>query len=89
MRTTLTLDPDVVAELDRLRRESGMGLSEAVNFLVRQGIRPKQPRARVTTRPANLGAKIDVANIGEVLDLLDQYDAEGSAATSARSEQSG
>lgn len=89
MRTTITLDPDVVAELDRLRRENGMGPSEAVNFLVRQGIRPRQPKPRITTRPANLGVKIDVANIGEVLDLLDQYDAEDASRESPRSEQHG
>ena len=37
MRTTVNLDDDVSAALDRLRRERGLGRSEAVNELVRSG----------------------------------------------------
>jgi hypothetical protein len=79
MRTTVTLEPDVVAELERLRREKGLGPSEAVNFLVRQGMRVKPERKPFVNMSDALGAKIDVANVGEVLDLLDQYDAEDRA----------
>lgn len=43
MRTTFTLDDDVVSEVERLRREEGIGISEAVNRLIRLGM---------VTRPA-------------------------------------
>lgn len=36
MRTTVVIDSDVAAEVERLRRE-GMGLSEALNLLARVG----------------------------------------------------
>lgn len=72
MRTTLNLDADVATEVGRLRREEGIGLSEAVNRLVRIGMTaPSElPPYRHETRP--LGLKVDVTDIGEVLDLLDQ-----------------
>lgn len=71
MRTTVTLDDDVAAEIERLRRVTGIGLSEAVNLLVRSGI------ARPTERPVykqsatDMGQRIDVTDIGGVLELLD------------------
>ena len=37
MRTTVTLDEDVAAAIERVRRERSIGLSEAVNTLVRPG----------------------------------------------------
>ncbi|MEA2130053.1 MAG: hypothetical protein QOJ85_2944, partial [Solirubrobacteraceae bacterium] len=38
MRTTLTLADDVAAAVEKLRRERSIGLSEAVNELVRAGL---------------------------------------------------
>jgi DNA-binding transcriptional LysR family regulator len=38
MRTTLSLDDDVAAAVQRLREERNLGLSEAVNELVRAGL---------------------------------------------------
>ena len=38
MRTTLSLDDDVAAAVQRLREERHLGLSEAVNELVRAGL---------------------------------------------------
>lgn len=72
MRTTFTLDDDVVAEVERLRREEGIGISEAVNRLVRAGMTtPRQRRQTYRHRSAPLGLKVDVTDIGAVLDLLD------------------
>lgn len=71
MRTTVSLDDDVAAAVERLRRERGLGLSEALNTLARAGATPG-PRAggfRQFTRP--MGARVDLSNIGEVLDALD------------------
>ncbi len=72
MRTTITLSDDVAAEVERLRREKGVGPSEAVNLLARKGMAASTaPRADYTHRSLDLGLRIDVSNIAEVLDLLD------------------
>ncbi len=70
MRTTIDLEDDVAAAVEQLRREEGIGVSAAVNRLARAGLlRP--PRARYEHRSFPLGFKVDITNIGEVLDLLD------------------
>lgn len=71
MRTTFTLDHDVAAEVDRLRRQEGLGLSEAVNALIRAGMARREPQTPYRHRSVDLGLKIDVADVGAVLDLLD------------------
>lgn len=71
MRTTVNLTPDVEAEVARLRREEGLGTSEAIVLLARRGMhRAKAPHS-FTQRSTRLGALVDIGNIGEVLDLLD------------------
>lgn len=72
MRTTLKLDDDVAAEAERLKRAEGIGLSEAINRLARAGMVQRKDRAVFVNRSAPIGLKVDVSNIGEVLDLLDQ-----------------
>lgn len=72
MRTTVTLDDDVAAAVEQLRRDEGIGVSRAINTLIRAGLaRPAAP-ARYRHRSMDIGLKIDVRNVGEVLDLLDQ-----------------
>ncbi len=71
VRTTVDLDEDVRVAVERLRAERGLGLSEAVNALVRAGLRPAA-RKRYVHKGVKLGLKIDVSNVGEVLDLLDR-----------------
>lgn len=71
MRTTVNLDPDVAAEVERLRREQGLGLSEAVNRLARAGCGVEAPKEVYVLRSLPLGLHIDVSNIGEALELLD------------------
>jgi Arc/MetJ family transcription regulator len=72
MRTTLRLDDDVVAAMERLRREEGLGLSEAVNLLIRRGLAQPRRRAGYEQRSADIGLRIDVTDIGAVLDILDE-----------------
>lgn len=67
MRTTVNLADDVQAEVDRLRRTEGLGTSDAVNTLVRRGMNAR----RDVPRTADLGIKVDVSNIAEVLEMLD------------------
>ena len=73
MRTTVNLDPDVERAVERLRREKGLGLSAAVNCLARAGAEAveRPTAARFEQRTADLGLRIDVTNVGEVLDILD------------------
>lgn len=71
MRTTVEFDEDTARAVEQLRRERGLGVSEAVNELVRRGLLPR-PDARVfTQRTASLGIRVDVSNIAEALDALD------------------
>lgn len=75
MRTTVNLTPDLEAEVARLRREEGLGTSEAIVLLARRGLRQgpqAQQSDRFVQRTAPLHARVDVSNIGEVLDLLDE-----------------
>jgi Arc/MetJ family transcription regulator len=71
MRTTVNLDDDVAAAVDRLRRERSLGLSEAVNELARAGLRAKEPRRPFRQRTHDLGVGIDVTNVAEALELLE------------------
>jgi hypothetical protein len=50
MRTTLTLEPDVSAEIARRRRERGTSLKQEINELLREGLRRAEIDAR-RTRP--------------------------------------
>lgn len=68
----MVIDSDVAAEIERLRRE-GMGLSEALNLLARRGMSRGEARGAVKYRhrTSELGLKVDVTNVADVLDLLD------------------
>lgn len=72
MRTTFKLDDDVASEVERLRREQGLGLSEAVNHLIRRGLTAPPRRTAYEHRSVDVGLKVDVTDIGDVLDLLDE-----------------
>lgn len=71
MRTTVTLDDDVSAAVARLQREQGLGVSAAVNRLVRDGLLRPPASTRFEQRTSPMGARIDVTNVAEALDLLD------------------
>jgi hypothetical protein len=70
MRTTVSLDDDVAAAVARVRREHGVGVSDAINRLVRAGLR-RPPRRPYRQRTARLGLRIDVTNVAEALDVLE------------------
>jgi hypothetical protein len=59
MRTTLTLDDDVAAMIERVQKKTDGRLKDVVNEALRYGLeRMSQPSAakrRFTTRPADLG----------------------------------
>jgi len=70
----VTLADDVAAAVQGLRRKEGIGMSEAVNRLVRDGlVRPAETPAYVH-ESFDMGMKIDVTNVGEVLGMLDEFE---------------
>lgn len=71
MRTTVTLEPDVAAAVERLRRERAVGLSEAVNELIRAGLRAKPASRSFRQRTFESGLKMDVTNVAEALEILE------------------
>lgn len=72
MRTTVSLDDDVSAAVDLLRRERGLGLSQALNELARHGLAaaPKR-RPPFRQRTQRLGLRVDVSNVERAIELLD------------------
>lgn len=71
MRTTVTFDDDVAAAVERLRRERSIGLSDAVNQLIRAGLRVRQGRRAFHQRSQPIGLNIDVSNVAEALERLE------------------
>ena len=71
MRTTVVFESDVAAAVDRLRKRRSIGLSEAVNELIRDGLRAKPPTRRFEQRSQPIGLRIDVTNVSEALEQLD------------------
>ena len=74
MRTTVEFDDDAARAIASLRKERGIGVSEAVNELIRRGLLHKPPRERFVQQTANLGLKVDISNIGEALAILEGED---------------
>ncbi|HMJ04201.1 MAG TPA: hypothetical protein VK506_14765 [Conexibacter sp.] len=71
MRTTLNLADDVAAAVERVRRDRSIGLSEAVNDLVRAGLAQQSPAASFRQQTHDLGSGIDFANVADAIETLD------------------
>ncbi len=77
MRTTLTLDDDVAAALQRLRKIRDLGLKELINDALRRGLKEMNASPKRTepfrTKSVGLGrvrlASVD--NIGEALAIAE------------------
>ncbi|HEX6136616.1 MAG TPA: ribbon-helix-helix protein, CopG family [Casimicrobiaceae bacterium] len=78
MRTTITLDKDVAAQIERLRRAKNRSLKEVINATLREGLkhtaaardtRPVSPR----TRSVDLGRCLleNVDDVAEVLSIAE------------------
>lgn len=75
MRTTVTLDRDIAAEVKRLRRTEGIGPSEAVNRLARAGLTTAREHRPFRQRSVHMGELlIDVSNVAEALDIAEGID---------------
>lgn len=79
-RTTLSLDPDVAAALDRRRRDRGTTLKGEVNELLRVGLevasRPAESSQRFETKPLPLG-KPRLESFDDIAEVLDFAEGEG------------
>ncbi|MEI2774738.1 MAG: ribbon-helix-helix protein, CopG family [Tetrasphaera sp.] len=71
MRTTVELDPDTAKAVERMRREEGKGVSEAVNELMRRGMLTENDRPPFVQRTRSLGISIGVSNVADALDYLE------------------
>jgi hypothetical protein len=71
VRTTITLADDVAAAVQRHRQEASVGLSEAVNELIRKGLVREGRNEPFEQRTHDLGAGIDVSNVAEAVETLD------------------
>ena len=73
MRTTITLEDDVVASLKRLGKGRGLKFKDLVNLALREGVKnlttPTKKRKVFQTRSVDLGPSrsANVDNIAEVL----------------------
>jgi predicted transcriptional regulator len=73
MRTTLTLDDDVAAKIERLRKSRNESLRDVVNEALREGLKhlaaPRQKRVPFRTDAVDLGRCLlgNVDNVAEVL----------------------
>jgi hypothetical protein len=72
MRTTVNLDDDVAAAVQELRRRRSLGLSEAVNELIRKGLStPRPARKRFKQRTYPMGIRIDVTDVADALEIAE------------------
>lgn len=77
MRTTLTLDPDVAVQIERLRKSRDMALKDVVNEALRRGLqemtaKPKK-KEPYQTRVHDAGELL--MDVKEALAMLDEeYD---------------
>jgi hypothetical protein len=74
-RTTLTLDDDVAARIDREVRRSGRPYRAVVNDALRRGLEtatPGVPPYRVDARPMGLRPGVGIDDVAGLIDLLDR-----------------
>ena len=86
MRTTITVDDDVMAQIEDLRRREGLSLKGALNKLLRAGLQyqgqPPKPRPyRTPTRRLGLRAGLDATKLNQ---LADEMEADDFTATDGR-----
>ena len=72
MRTTVKLDKDVAAAVDKLRQTEAIGVSEALNRLARAGLVDRGERKPFRQRTARLGPfQMDVSNVTDTLEVAE------------------
>ena len=72
MRTTLTVDDDIAAEIEQLRRERNASLKDVINEALRRGVRdlrtPPKPRKPFRLRTFDMGEpRFPIDNVAEAI----------------------
>ena len=79
MRTTLTLEKDVAAMLERLRKRRRVSMKALVNDALREGLKsmaaPNAARAGVETKVVDLGRCL-VGNIDDIAETIASAESE-------------
>lgn len=75
MRTTVEFDADTAKAIEELRRREGLGVSEAVNELVRRGMLARPEAKPFRQRTHRLGIRLDVSNVAAALEELEGVEA--------------
>ena len=76
MRTTLTIDDDLMAQIEDLRRREGISFKGAVNRLLRAGTQclvqpPKAKQYRTKPRKLGLRSGFDPIRLNQLADEID------------------
>lgn len=77
MRMTLTVDDDLAAQLQQLRKQRSKSLKSVVNDVIRQGLNAngsvKRKKRRFVVQTFDLGPSLigSLDNIGEVLERIE------------------
>ena len=71
MRTTLTIEEELAAQIEELRRREGLSLKRVINSLLREGLRshqrpPQAKRYRTRTRKLGLRPGFDPLKLNRV-----------------------
>jgi len=80
MRTTLSLEEDVAAQLEAWRAKQNLTLKQAVNSALRRGLNElSHPKARkpFRTKPIDMG-RCRLANLDNIWEVLDEVEDTGS-----------
>lgn len=76
MRTTVTIDDDIAAELEVLRKKEGLSYKAALNHVLRIGLQakaapPKPRKFKTPTRKMGLRPGIDPTRLNALVDELE------------------
>ena len=77
MRTTLTLEPDVVRRLREVSRRERLSFKDAVNTTLRRGLdqrlaKPKAGRFHTVAEDMGVLAHLNYDNIGDLLEMAEK-----------------
>lgn len=67
----MEFDDDTARAIEALRHEHRIGMSEAVNELIRRGLVAQPARPPFRQRTARLGVSVDVSSVADALEVLE------------------
>ena len=72
MRTTLTIDDDIAAILERLRRTRDASLRDLINDALRRGLRDMSvpPKKREPFRTDTVDVQVRVSNVDNIAEVI-------------------